>query len=84
MDVLQTSPPFSSLSVEGVSGRDEKGMLGRRGTQRGSDVVSLVTATSSALVNGLADGWRAYVAKASKRRKLPSESGRGRICQITA
>jgi len=72
MDVLQTSPPFSSLSVEGVTGRDEKGMLGKRGTQRGSDVVSLVTATSSALVNGLADGWRAYVAEASKRRKLPS------------
>lgn len=41
MDVLQTSPSFSSLSVEGVSGSDEKGMLGRRGTQRGSDVVGV-------------------------------------------
>jgi len=59
-------------------------MLGKRGTQRGSDVVSLVTATSSALVNGLADGWRAYVAEASECRKLPPESGKGGICQLTA
>lgn len=83
MYVLQTSPPFSSLSLEGVSGRDERGMLSKRGAQRGSDVVSLVTTTSLTtvavvvvvVVSGSAAGRRAYVGEARPRcEKLSLEN----------
>jgi hypothetical protein len=81
--VLQISPPFSSLSVEGVTERDERGMLGKRETQRGSGVVSLVTTTSSAtaavVVNVPAAGRRVCIGVASSDGRCPWDSGR-RIC----